>query len=528
MNIGLLAIRRLPLVLGVFLMVCFCSPQGNANSESQRNSQSPSGPLEGTPTRDEFQQHGSADSRVSEATGGVPLSLQTAVVTALDNNVGFKIERVQPGLSRAGEEIERSAFDPTLEGSLGYDYTHDHSNVEGLHSDLITGDVGLSQYLATGTDVEVGIGGDFLSSDGNSDIRSRGLGWGLSVTQALLRGRGRQVNLVRLRQAELNTEISLFQLRGAAEALLSAVENAYWDTVLAERSVDIYIKSLEVADQQIAEVSQRIQVGTVAETELTAAQAEVASRNEQLIKARGDLAKRRLELIHLLNPDALDGGWSAEIDLLDAPDVPVVELANVEEHLEIAMSKRADLKQARVEIDRGDLEIVRTRNGLLPRLDLFVRLGGSRYADSFTNRSDADGEVVDLSAGVLFEMPLGNRRAKALHRHAVLSRDETELALCNMEQLAQVDVRSAYVEVRRAEEGIKASRATRALREKTLNVEKERARVGKSTSFLVARANRDLVESQISEVEAAVDYQKALLELCRQEGMLLPRWGIDL
>jgi outer membrane protein TolC len=50
--------------------------------------------------------------------------------------------------------------------------------------------------------------------------------------------------------------------------------------------------------------------------------------------------------------------------------------------------------------------------------------------------------------------------------------------------------------------------------------------VGKSTSFVVAQAQRDLLVSRIAEVRALANYLKALVDLYRQDGSLLERHGI--
>lgn len=73
-----------------------------------------------------------------------------------------------------------------------------------------------------------------------------------------------------------------------------------------------------------------------------------------------------------------------------------------------------------------------------------------------------------------------------------------------------------------------ASRATRRLQEEVLRTEQARFRVGESTSFDFALAQRDFIESQIGEVQALVAYRKALIELYRLEGSLLERSSIDL
>jgi len=55
----------------------------------------------------------------------------------------------------------------------------------------------------------------------------------------------------------------------------------------------------------------------------------------------------------------------------------------------------------------------------------------------------------------------------------------------------------------------------------------EKFRVGKSTSFLVARAQRDLVAGQAAEIQAVVNYLKAVTELYRLDGTLLTRRGLE-
>jgi len=93
-------------------------------------------------------------------------------------------------------------------------------------------------------------------------------------------------------------------------------------------------------------------------------------------------------------------------------------------------------------------------------------------------------------------------------------------------QLVEMDVRRAYIAVNRTRQQIAASTATRQFQEEKNRIEIEKFRVGRSTSFLVAQAQRDLLSSRIAEVEAVVDYLKALTDLFRLDGSLLVRRGL--
>ena len=109
-----------------------------------------------------------------------------------------------------------------------------------------------------------------------------------------------------------------------------------------------------------------------------------------------------------------------------------------------------------------------------------------------------------------------------------MSLEQTREAVTNLTLLAQLDIHLAYIRIGRARQQIDASKATRLLQEERVRIETEKFRVGRSTNFMVAQAQRDLVRSRISEIEAVADYLISLTQLHRLEGSLLERRGIDL
>ena len=459
--------------------------------------------------------------------GPLALMCPEAILLALQNNRELAVERLNPLIRETFEEEQRAAFDPVLsaEAAWSRDAADGGSSTGGRTvTDTSSARVGVEQFLPTGTTVGVEAGTERAESSAVGGAAQTRLG--LTVSQAILRGFGAEVNLVSLRQARLDNVISSYELRGFAEALVASTENACWDCALAEKQISIFEDSLRLAQQQLADTEDRIAVGTIAEVERAAAQAEVALRKQDLIDARSGLATVRLQLLRLLNPPG-SGLYEREVSIREDPQIPPVELEQVATHVQVALRMRPEINQSRLGILRDDLEIVRTRNGLLPKLDLFITLGKSGYADSFAGSvRDLGQDSYDVLLGLAFERPIGNLAARARHSRAALNRRQAEEALANLQQLVQLDVRAAYIEVQRAQEQVTATAATRAFRAEALRAETEKFGVGKSTSFLVAQAQRDLVANQIAEVRAAVNYRKALVNLCRQDGTLLVRRGV--
>ena len=215
------------------------------------------------------------------------------------------------------------------------------------------------------------------------------------------------------------------------------------------------------------------------------------------------------------------------MDLESLPKVTEEPLDRVETHVTLALKMRPEMNQARLLIQRDELELVKTRNGLLPKLDLFLTLGKSGFADSFARSyREIGGRDYDLLVGLNASFPPRNRDALARDSRATWTRQQAIDALANLAQLVEVDVRGAYIELLRTRQQIHATAVTRKLQETTVRVEMAKFDAGKSTSLLVAQAQRNLLNAQINEIQAVVGYLKALVELRRLEGSLLLYRGI--
>ena len=462
-----------------------------------------------------------------------PLKITTteAILLCLENNRSLVVERLNPSITKTFEDTERALFDPETNARIsggrvdGERLARSGSETESFTADAAEGVISLEQFFPTGTTVS--LEGSTRMDD--SSLYQDAFYWtrlGMSVNQALLRGYGTDVNLVRLRQARLDTRMSEYELRGFTQALVAQVEQTYWDYALARRQVEIFEESLKVARQQLSETNELIAVGRLAKSELPAVQAEVAAQEQGLINAQADKESFRLQLLRLLNPPGPDL-WGREVDLIYQSTLPEIKLDEVESYVDTSMLMRPLLNEARLKILRNDLEVVKTKNGLLPLMDLFITLGKSGYANSFGNSiGNMDGDNYDALVGLRFQYPFFNREARSRHQRALLTQEQAEKALGNLSQLVEVDVRTAYIEVKRAKQQIAASSATRMFDEEKLRIETEKLRVGKSTSFLVAQAQRDLLISRIAEVQAVANYIKALINLYQQDGSLLERRGI--
>lgn len=465
--------------------------------------------------------------------GTLHLSLDDALFLALRNNPSLRAQRLAPQAAAAGVEAQEAAFDPVLKAQLGFSQSSQErlaragSAVEQETAKAQTGSAEVSQKLESGTTVGVNASvnrtENSLYSAPFSSTRA-----GVSVTQNLLRGFGSKANTVLLRQARLDETSSWYELKAFASALAAETELAYLEAQLADSEVLLQTEALKLSRESLAEIEERVKAGVLAPVELPAARADVAAGEAALIDARAATERARLRLIRLSAP-VLPSRWTTPVVLTTPPTAREEKADAVEEHVAIARRLRPDLAQARLEWDRRQLDVVRTKDGLLPKLDFFINLGMSGFGRHETAAArQMDRHNYDGRAGLTFEMPLGNRAAEAADRRAGFDLRRSVEAMDNLSNIVEEEVRAAWIETDRARQQIPARAAARLTAEEALRAETEKLRAGRGTAFQTAQARQRVLEAKLAETRAASGLRSALVELFRRDGSFPERRGIQL
>lgn len=462
----------------------------------------------------------------------VQITLQNAIFEGLENNHTVSIERLTPKIVKTTADESRAQFDPVL--SL----TGQRSEVKSLRrlgaqrtpfdmqDNRFDYSMQLAENLPFGTTLaaDVGITGSVSNLYTDQFTGS----FNLTVTQSLLKGFGTAATLANLRKARLDVEISNFELKGLAQSIAADIEKGYWDLYLSGAEMSIQKQSLELAKQQLDESLERVAVGKLPNIELAAVDAEVAARKVALIDAQSQHEQARLRLLFLLNPK-YDSLWDTFILPIDKPFLPQDTLDALQIHEQVGKKYRPDLQQSHLALEKGELDIAQTKNGLLPKLDIFLTLGRTSYSETFGAASypNVHSPFYQANLGVSFDFPIPNRQASAQARRAHYSQEQKILALENLEKLVEWDIRSTFAEVLRSRQQIEATRVTREMQGKKLDAELEKFRVGKSTNLLVLQVQRDFTASQLDEARAMVSYLYALIDLYCAEGTLLERRHVE-
>jgi outer membrane protein TolC len=456
-------------------------------------------------------------------------NLHEAVLSALSKNHSLRIQRMETDHRSLDIETEKSRFDTRVTGTLansdrlGKQIMQNGSLGDNV-SNRTDGNLEWNRTSPSGTQATVGVTTSRTRSARAPNLFGTRIG--LDLTHPLLRGAGKRRNLIAVKQATLALTASKYELEAFVTALAVDVEKKYWGIYLAAKELEIVQESYGLALQQLEETRKRISLGSIPESEQAAAEAEVALREEGVINAKSSLETARIAFLRQINPDS-SRFWEYQVTLTDMPIAVEIHLASPADLITRALERRPEMGQAKILLQDGSLEVVSTRNGLLPKLDFFVTLGKTGYAQTFEKTSETFGKkAYDLTAGLEFDLWNTRREARARDRQAKLTLAQREESLRNLTQLIQEDVLTGYLEVQRSLQQMKATAKTVEKQEEKLRVEEIKFSVGKTTAFQVAQAQRDVAASKIAELKAQIGYVNALAELSRLDGSLCESLGL--
>lgn len=149
-------------------------------------------------------------------------------------------------------------------------------------------------------------------------------------------------------------------------------------------------------------------------------------------------------------------------------------------------------------------------------------------ADSYNTAFDnaTSGDFHNLEAGLILEIPLGNRARRSAFRIAKLQLAQTDLQFERLKQDIIVETRLAIRRLRTARAEISSTDVLRSAQWKKLHAERQRFEAGKNTSFEVLVFQEQFARAQRRFIRSVISYNQAFIDLQRVQGTLLSHFNI--
>ena|SRR5580658_3337744 len=441
-------------------------------------------------------------------------------------------------------------YDPTLLGEAGYLRRSDQTSLVNTGTGSMTPpnslgfvNAGLDyqQGFSTGTQLEAYIdnSAQVLYATASQYDPFHAPTVSVTLTQPLLRGFGRNLNLRFIRIARLDQKISRLLFEQQLLETIYGVSRLYYDLVSLGENIDVKQESLAAAQKLFDDDKSQVDQGTLAPVELTRAQALLSSSRLDLIQAQGEYRQQevilREQLLRRLGDPVTNFASIIPTDRIVVPEAPTaLDIAALTQN---ALANRPDLAQAALQIKADEISTRAARNNVKPQLNIYanVQSRGSTIVPYETLGSPGTGAVVAplgltqgatalstiYQGGVQLNMPLRNRIAQADAVRDAIQLRQAQGRSTKLQNDIRQQIENAAIAVENAHQAYAAAVESRDYQQQLLQAEIDKFAVGASTNFMIVQDEAYLAQARSTEVAARSDWMKAQLSLQRALGSLL-------
>ena len=412
-----------------------------------------------------------------KATGTVlPLSLKDALDRALRNNLGLLVSTDNSLAARGARWQELSRVLPSVHAEATPGVQQIDLAAEGFRFNI----PGIAKVI-----------GPIGTFDARAYLSAPLFDW-----HAIQRERG----------ARANESAARYNYKSARELVVLATGNEYLMTIAAASRVDAVQAEVETAQALYSRAHDQQTAGVSPAIDALRAQVELETRQQELIVARNDYAKQKLDLARTIGLPV-----GQEFNLTDQEPYQPLTPLSMEQALQRAYSSRADYQAAAQQV----LSAERFRRAATAEHYPSVDINGN-YGVSGVNIGNSHGVFF---AGATLDIPIfagGRAHADVLQSEATLRQSRQQLD--SLRAQIDYDVRTALLDLNAAADQVQVARSALDLASQTLVQARDRFTAGVTDNLEVVQAQESVASANDSYISSLYAHNVAKISLARAIG----------
>ena len=407
----------------------------------------------------------------------VDMTLEESVRTALDNNYTIKQQEAEYDSAVWARHQARRSFGPTVNWQstatkMGGKYYEDMLNLSRSYGNTLS----LTMPIYTGGQLEGAIKAADLS----------------------------------LSASELGLELSKQQVK-------AATMSAYYQALQAKNQIKVAQDSVNTLTEHLKNVNAQYTVGTVAKSDVLGTQVQMANAEQNLINANNsyDVAIASLNNVMGLPTDT-------ELNLTDSLDYNVYEIP-LEECTAYARSNRPDVLIADYQVAIAEAGVQQAKAGYMPKVSAQASKSWAGEDPFGSDETDQRyGQNNNWTAGVVLSWDIWDNnvtQSKVNHSKAAVAK--AEAAAENTRQSGDLEVRTAYLNLKAAEKSINTTQVAVDKAQEDYKIAQVRYAAGVGTNLDVMDAEEKLAQAQTNYYTALYNYNSSKAALDKAMGIMV-------
>jgi outer membrane protein TolC len=329
--------------------------------------------------------------------------------------------------------------------------------------------------------------------------------------------------------ARINTDIALADFETGVRNLVSDTENCYWTLYYAYRNLDANVAGRDSSLQTWRKVHAMAQAGAADAAQEAQAREQYFLFRAQVEDSLSAMYSAENRLRYMMGLAATDGRL---IRPSDEPTTAKIVFDWQQAHQE-ALGRAVELRRQRWTVKRREMELIASKNYMLPQLDL---IGGYRFKGfgddlwsangnkprfAYAYQTLLGGDFQEWDLGATFVMPLGFRQGLAAVRNAQLQLARERAVLQDQELEVSHQLAEAIRSLDRAYmlSQTHFNRRVAALRQ--VEAVRQSYEVGRITLDQLLDAQRRLADAEARYFESLAQYNRAITAVHYRKGSLL-------
>jgi outer membrane protein TolC len=291
----------------------------------------------------------------------------------------------------------------------------------------------------------------------------------------------------RIAQSSIVRDQAVLQMRFAEQRVRFEIIRDYFGVLVAKAGRQVTDEAVRTAESDVKRARDRLDAGLGVQSEMLAAEVQLAEFKQQQIQSEGNVATASV-ILNVAIGSAPQAQYSLTGELLRKRFI----VAGQEELVHRAMINRSDYAQANSAIQLTERRVSERRGDYLPELNLFGSFGSS--SPNVTSGSTD----YSVGAGLTFNLFDAARASRLSQAHI-----EQNLAHTERDRLADqilVEVARAYHEYRAAEQQLEVAEATLSQAAEALRIIQDRYEAGLTNITDVLRAETALLRAKMNVV----------------------------
>lgn len=407
----------------------------------------------------------------------VDMTLEESVRTALDNNYNIKQQEAEYDSAVWARHQARRSFGPTVNWQstatkMGGKYYEDMLHLSRNYGNTLS----LTMPIYTGGQLEGAIKAADLAMNAN----------------------------------ELGLELCKQQVK-------AATMSAYYQALQAKNQIKVAQDSVNTLTEHLKNVNAQYTVGTVAKSDVLGTQVQMANAEQNLINANNsyDVAIASLNNVMGLPTDT-------ELNLTDSLDYNVYEIP-LEECTAYARSNRPDVLMADYQVAIAEAGVQQAKAGYMPKVSAQASKSWAGEDPFGSDETDKRyGQNNNWTAGVVLSWDIWDNnvtQSKVNQSKAAVAK--AEAAAENTRQSGDLEVRTAYLNLKAAEKSINTTQVAVDKAQEDYKIAQVRYAAGVGTNLDVMDAEEKLAQAQTNYYTALYNYNSSKAALDKAMGIMV-------